>query len=330
MAPVPQVPIRGVMVTGATTPIGERLVRSLLADANIKRVLAVAIEPEDRALPFSHGDRLVYKSVNLGSSRRVRNLLFGPARDLEVEVVIHTAMHRDAKDSGGRVRAQNVEALRSLLELSERHPTIKRFVFKSFGEVYKVRHDLPILVTEDHPLEMGAGAPQWIRDRTEADLTACTRMGLSKLEIAVMRCAEVLAPGCGSQLFDYLGSPVCLRPIGFDPMMNLLSISDAVRGLELAARAFGVQGVFNLPGLDTLPLSSAIRRWGRHGVPLPGGMITPWYRARTRLRGGDFSYGMNQGRFHYCSVLDGHRATQVLGYVPENAIDWPVPLDPAG
>ena len=71
MPPVPSVPIRGVMVTGATTPIGERLIRSLLADARIERILAVGVEPEDRALPFAHGDRLVYKSVDLGRSRRV-------------------------------------------------------------------------------------------------------------------------------------------------------------------------------------------------------------------------------------------------------------------
>ncbi len=330
MPPVPSVPIRGVMVTGATTPIGERLIRSLLADARIERILAVGVEPEDQALPFAHGDRLVYKSVDLGRSRRVRNLLFGPAREMGIEVVIHTAMHRDANAKGGRVRSLNVEALRSLLDLSERHPTIKRFVFKSYGEVYQVQHDLPILVIEDHPLNMSGGAPQWVRNRVEADLTACARMGLSRLEIAVLRCGEVLAPGTGSQLFDYLDSPVCLRPIGFDPMMNMLSISDCVRAMELAARAFGVQGVFNVPGLDTLPLSAAIRRWGRVGIPLPGPIITPWYRIRRRLRGHDFSYGMNRKRFHYCSVLDGTRARDTLGYIPENAIDWPAPRDPAG
>ncbi|MED5374295.1 MAG: NAD-dependent epimerase/dehydratase family protein [Myxococcota bacterium] len=328
--PVPSVPIKGVLVTGATTPIGERLIRSLLADPEIEAILAVGQEPEDQALPFSHGERLVYRSVDLGRSRRVRNLLFGPAREMGIEVVIHTAMHRDAKDSGGRVRRSNVDALRSLLDLSDRHPTIRRFVFKSYAEVYQVQHDLPILVTEDHPLNMSPGSPQWVRDRVEADLTACTRMGLTNLEIAVLRCAEILAPGTGSQLFDYLDAKVCLRPVGFDPMMNLLSISDAVRSMELAARAFGVQGVFNVPGLDTLPLSACIRRWGCLGLPLPQPAITPWYRLRRRIRGHDFSYGMNRRRFHYCSVLDGTRARETLGFEPENAIDWPAPVDPAG
>jgi UDP-glucose 4-epimerase len=322
--------IRGVMVTGATTPIGERLVRNLLRDPGVGNVLAVAFEAPDVAVPFRVGERLVYKQVDLSRSRQARNLLFGPARELGVEVIIHTAMHRDARHSGGRVHAQNVETLRSLLDLAERHPTIRRLVFKSAGEVYQVQHDLPIMIQENHPLNMNGGAPQWVRDRVEADINACTRMGLTRLEIAVLRCAEVLARGVGSQLFDYLEAPFCLRPAGFDPMMNLLSLDDCVRALELGARSFGVQGVFNVPGKDTLPLSACIRHWGRLGVPVPGAALAPAYKLRKRLRGHDFSYGMNKRRFHYCSVLDGNRASEVLGYVPEKAIDWPRKADPVG
>ena len=311
------------MVTGATTPIGERLVRSLLADTSISHVLAVGREPSDQALPFSHGDRLVYHSVDLSRSRLVRELLFGPARDLEVEVVIHLSKHRSPRARGARVHALNVDATRSMLRLSQRHPTIRRLVFRSFAEVYQVDHRLPTLVTEDHPLNMGHGAPQWIRDRVEADLTACTHMGLTDLEIMVLRCAEVLAPGTGSQLFDFLESPLCLRPAGFDPMMNLLSLSDAVTALEQAGKAWGTQGVINIPGADTLPLSEAIQCWGRPDIPVPSVFLTPVYRFRRRLRGADFSYGMNRRRFHYASVLDGARAEEVLGYRPSQAIDWP-------
>lgn len=318
------------MVTGASTPVGERLVRSLLNDENVGKVLAVAYEAPDVAMPFSHGERLVYKQVDLSRSREARTLLFGVAQDMGIEVIIHTSMHRDARHAGGRVYAQNVDSLRTLLDLGERHPTIRRLVFKSAGDVYQVQHDLPILITENHPLNMKGGSPQWVRDRVEADLSACARMGLTRLEISVLRCAEVLAPGVGSQLFDYLEAPVCLRPGGFDPMMNLLSLDDCVSALTLCARSFGVQGVFNIPGADTLPLTACIRRWGRLGIPLPDLALAPAYRLRRRARGHDFSYGMNRRRFHYCSVLDGTRASEVLGYEPKVRIDWPAGRDPVG
>ncbi len=314
--------MRGVLVTGVDTPVGELLVRSLLADDAIGQVLAVGSRPPEDALPFSHAGRLTYIQLDLLKERRVKDLLFGPARDLGVEVVVHTALTTEARAEGRKVHALNVDATRSLLQLCERHPTIHRFVLRSHAEVYEVQADLPVLIAEDHPLNLSQNAPQFVRDRVEADLHACVQMGLSKLKIVVMRCAEVLAPGTGSQLYDYLESPICFRPMGFDPMLNVLSLKDVVHALEKATRA-SEQGVYNIPGADTIPLSEAINKWGRLSIPVPGSWMTPLYRWRRRLRGHDFSYGMNRKRVHYSGVLDGTRARDVLGYVPEHPVDWP-------
>jgi UDP-glucose 4-epimerase len=317
--------LKGVLVTGTDAPAGELLARTLLADPDVGHVLAIGNRRPEEALPFSHASRLTYLQVDLLRERQVHDLLFGPARDLGVEVVIHTAMSRSAMKEGGRVHALNVDATRALLQLCERHPTIHRFVLKSYSEVYRVKHDLPVLMSEDHPLNLLPGAPQFVRDRVEADLHACVRMGLSPLQIVVLRCAEALAPGAGSQMFDYLESPVCLRPLGYDPMINVASVRDVVQALARAARA-PAQGVFNVPGFDTLPLSLAIRKWGRVGISAPGALLQPAYKLRRSLFGEhDFRYGMNRLRFHYSGVLDGRRAREVLGYVPSNPVAWPAP-----
>ena len=317
-----------VLVTGASSTIGERLIRSLLADNNIDHVLAVGFEPFERALPFSQSNRLTYLQVDMGRSRHIRKLLFGPARDLGVETIFHTALVDSAAGTGNRVHKINVESTRQILELCERHPTIRKLVYRSFAEVYQIQADLPALIEEAHPLNLASGAPQWIRDRVEADLTVCAAMGLSRLRIVVLRCAEVLAQGCGSQLFDYLESPICLRPGGYNPMINVLSVTDLVRAMELAA-ASSVQGTFNIPGKDTLPLSTSILKWGRMGIPVPGNWLTPIYAWRRRIRGHDFRYGMNRRRFTYSGILDGTRARKVLGYSPQTAIDWPLPISEA-
>jgi UDP-glucose 4-epimerase len=295
-----------VCVTGATTPIGERLVRSLVADTRVKHVLAVAREPEDQALPFSHGQRLTYVQADLASGRRVRELLFGAARDLGVEVVVHLAQHRSARDRGRKVHAANVESLRSILDLANRHPTIRRVVVRSFAVVYKVAMHLPVLVTEDHPLNLSPTAPQFVRD-----------------EIVVLRCAEALGPGTGSQLFDYLDAPVAVRPAGFDPMVNVATVADMVAALEAATHGSG-EGVFNIPGHDTLPLSAACRKWGTVSIPAPGPMVGGLYGLRHMLTGSDFTYGLNRHSMHFGLVLDGTRARDVLGYEPRNPVDWPV------
>ncbi|MCB9684284.1 MAG: NAD-dependent epimerase/dehydratase family protein [Alphaproteobacteria bacterium] len=315
--------MRSVLVTGATTPLGERLVRSLIADTRVSHVLAVGKEPPDRALPFSHEQRLTYVQVDLTKSRQVRDLLFGVARDRSVEVVVHLSQHRSARDRGHKVHQANVEALRSILDLSDRHPTIRRVVVRSFSVVYRVSMDLPVLVTEDHPLNLDPRAPQYVRDRVEADLTACTRMGLTNAEIVVLRCAEALGPGMGSQLFDYLASPVALRPAGFDPMVNVATVADLVSAVEAATHGSG-EGVFNIPGADTLPLSEACRKWGCVSFPMPGPLVAPVYGLRHRLTGSEFSYGLNRKTMHFGFVLDGTRAGEVLGYRPSHPVDWPV------
>jgi UDP-glucose 4-epimerase len=126
----------------------------------------------------------------------------------------------------------------------------------------------------------------------------------------------------GSQLYDYLASRVCLRPLGFDPMLNLITIEDAVRALVLALDK-PANGIFNIPGADTLPLRRAIRLWGRTGLALPGPLLAPLYAVRASALSMEFRYDMNHRRFHFSAILDGRRARDVLGYAPEHPIDWP-------
>lgn len=315
--------MNSVLVTGSTTPTGQQLIRSMLADTRVRHVLAVGTEPPSRALPFSHGSRLTYVRVDLRRSRKVRELLFGPARDLGVEVVVHMDAATDGFETGRAAYARNVEATRSILDLSDRHPVIRRVVLKSHAVVYRVGLDLPVLVTEDHPLNLSPNAPQYVRDRVEADLTACTRMGLVDCEVVVLRCAEALAPGTGSQLYDYLNAPLTLRNVGFDPMVNVATTSDIVNAIEKATHGSG-EGVFNIPGHDTLPLSVAAAKWGTRQVPLPGALIRPLYRLRHLTTGSTFEYGIHRQQMHFGLVLDGTRARKVLGYSPHNPVDWPV------
>jgi UDP-glucose 4-epimerase len=310
----------GVLVTSATTSLGARLVNALIESGH--SVLAVGAERDPPSTLVRRFDKLHYEHADLTRSRDVRRLLFGPAKALGIDGIVHTALHRSASDEGSRVHALNVESTRELLYLAERHPTIRRFMFRSHGDVYRVDPRGSSLLAEEDPLELSASSPQRVRDRVEADLTVCTRMGLSHLNISVLRCAEVLAKGIGSQLYDYLSSTVCLRPLGYDPMLNLMTIEDAVQAM-IKALASNANGVFNAPGADTLPLSLAVKLWGRRALPLPGPLLAPLYRVRASALGMEFRYDMNHRRFHFSAILDGARAREVLGYEPRHPIEWP-------
>jgi len=309
-----------VLVTGATTPLGVALVDKLLADPGVGHVLAVGLELD--AVPDAcPRPRFTYQALDLTRSRAVHDLLFGRARELGIDTVIHGALHRSPRASGSAVHAINVEATRQLVLEAARQPTIRRFVHRSAGDVYAIRAAEPNLLDEDVALELDPAAPQWVRDRVEADLTVCAQLGRSDLSIAILRCAEVLAEGTGSQLWDYLCSSVCLRPLGFDPMINVLSTEDYTSAIVQAASSQAT-GVFNIAGTDTLPLSKIIRLAGRRDIPVPGPLLSPAYRLRRRVLGLEFRYDLNMRRFHFGGILDDSRAKLELGYRPARSL-WP-------
>ena len=303
-----------IVVTGVTAPLGWAVAQSLLDGG--EEVIGVALEG---APPFSHPG-FTYVQADLRRARAVRRLLFGPAR--AAHTLVHAAQHRSAHARGPRARQLHVESTRLLLRLAEAHPSLQRFVYPSAAAVYRVNAALPDVLSEDQPLNLDPGAPQWVRDRVEADVTVCARMGLSKMRITVLRLAEVFAPNTGSQLWDYLQDSLCLSPLGYDPMVNLISLADAARAVRLAVHA-NVDGAINVPGLDTLPLSAAITRVGARGVALPGPLLGPAYALRRLTRGTEFRYDLNRWRFHCSGMLDGRRAEAVLGFRPEVSVDWP-------
>jgi len=306
-----------VLVTGVTTPLGIGLVDALLADPAVDHVLAVG---GGGAAAWSD-PRVSYRGLDLTHARAVHDLLWSAGRELAIDTVIHAMHHRNPCDGGRRVHAQNVDAARELVLGCAHHPTIRRLVVRSFAEVYAPAHATSDLIDEDAPLDFDPAAPQWVRDRVEADLVACcTRPG--ELRVAVLRCAEIVAPMMGSQLWDYLQSRVCLRPAGFDPMLNVLSLGDAVAAF-IAAIHHPVTGVFNIVGYDSLPLSRAIAESHRLGIPVPSPLLAPLYQLRRRLAGFEFRYDLNVRRFHFGGVLDGTRASEQLGYVPHTCVHWP-------
>jgi UDP-glucose 4-epimerase len=307
-----------VLVTGATTPLGRALVDTLASSEDCSLVLAVGHEPR---LDRPWRSNVVYRGVDLTRGRQVHDLIYGDAVEHSIDTVVHMAQHRASHDRGRKVHAQNVTATRELLLRCTDHPTIRRFVHRSFAEVYALEHATSDLLDEDAALDFDPAAPQWLRDRIEADVTVCAHFG-GPLQIAVLRCAELVAADSGSQLWDYLSSRVCLRPLGFDPILNVLSLEDAVAAMAAAARSTHT-GVFNIPGADTLPLSLAIAETVRLDIPVPGPFLAPLYGLRRWIVGFDFRYDLNLRRFHFGGVIDGARARRLLGYVPSHPVQWP-------
>jgi UDP-glucose 4-epimerase len=308
-----------VLVTGASGALGAALVRRLLEDVAVEHILAVGIPP--RSGGGFPGERLQWLAVDLHRSRDLRGLLFGRTRELGVDTVVHMAEHADAHDAGHAVHELNVDRTRELLHLVGRHPTIKKLIHRGHGQIYRIDGHTPTLLDEEQPPDLSPRAPQWVRDRVEADQAVCNQLGVSSTQIVLLRFAEIFAPRAGSQTWDYVQSRVCFRPLGFDPMLHLCSVEDAVEALLLAIHA-NVRGIFNIPGADMLPISAVIRKTRRRAIPVPAPLLAPLYRWRHRVLGTQFRWDLNDGRYRWNGGLDGTRARDRLGYTPRHPIVW--------
>src|SRR5688500_11853153 len=109
------------LVTGATTPLGGRVIRALLDDSRVERILATGIDADPPAGILPADPRLTYQATDLTHGRRAHDLLFGPAQRIGVDTVLHLATHRRA-GAFRQSRALDVEGTRDLLLLAERQP----------------------------------------------------------------------------------------------------------------------------------------------------------------------------------------------------------------
>lgn len=305
---------RGVIVTGGASTLTRALASNLLASREVHSV--VVVHEPGAALPNADVPGLLHVTADLSRRRDVQNLLQGIGMTERVDTIVHACLQPGAREHGARAFRLNVESTRHLLAVAEEEAHIKRFVLRSFQDVYRVERDSPILIDETQPLELSARTPQALRNHAEADLLACSRMVDSRVQIVVLRLADVLAPGVFSQLHDYLSSKVCLRALGYDPMLNVLSLADAERALRLAVFSEAI-GIFNIPGQDTLPLSELIHRAGRIGIALPGPILAPLYELRARLTPLRFHYEADRLRFHRSCILEGTKARERLHYSPQ-------------
>lgn len=301
----------GVLVTCASEPPGLELCRALAMRAP---VIACGPDPEQEMAPLLEETGIRYLQADLSHSRQRRAVLFGPALEAGVDAVLHAPSFDPHRPHG------NADTLRELIHLCERHPTIRRFLYRGTADVYRSGPGDPAVIDEEHPVEPDEEAPSWLRDLVEADQAACAHLGGSRLRIAVLRCAELYAEGAHGQLRRWLDSQPCLRPLGFDPVVNLIGKDDLIRAVSLALRSQAA-GVFNIQGADTLPLSQLAAKEGRSCLALPDPVLSLAYRLRA-LAGPSFDYRTNRPRFHFGGVVCGRAALAAFGYQPRTPIRW--------
>lgn len=135
-----------------------------------------------------------------------------------------------------------------------------RIVLRSHAYAYGSSPKNPGLMTEERVSLLPLDAPEQSWLRAEEIVTRHRNH-------ALLRLTNVLAPEEGDLLVRQLASRAAIPLAGHDPNVQLLSVSDAARGLALAAES-NATGVFNIAARGVIPLKKAFCAAGTARLPL--------------------------------------------------------------
>lgn len=252
-------------MTGAARQLGGRLVRRLLREPEVDRVIAVdAVPPEHRL----GGAEFVCADIRQPAIARV-------LAEHRVDTVVHMDVTATPLGTGGRtsVKENNVIGTMQLLGACQKSPTVRRLVVKSTTSVYGSAPRDPAVFTENTPpksLPSGGFAKDAVEVEGYVRGFARRRPDVA---VCVLRFANILGPGADSPLAEYFSLPVLPTVFGYDPRLQFVHEEDVLDVLLVAAgeprRSTLNSGTFNIAADGVLLLSQCSRRLGRPTVPVP-------------------------------------------------------------
>ena len=261
-----------VLITGVTTSIGRNLTMHLINNRRVGVIVGVAMRDKPYYFNDLPKDKFIYRRCNILKSRELKNLFLSSTfRAAKINAVVHLAFHNQPL-RGENIHRLNVEGTRDLLRQCLDTPGITKFVFKSSDVVYKLTPHNPIYLDENAPLNFDPDADQWIKDRVDADMICRSFMDNGGVKIVILRMSNIIGRNISGQFNSYFDSKPVIKTLGFNPLVNLLHMKDVIQSITLALEK-NIQGIYNIAGRDTAPISLFAELNGRRVFSLPGPML---------------------------------------------------------
>jgi UDP-glucose 4-epimerase len=248
-----------VLVTGADTFWGGRMVQALEADPSVRMILGLGSGAP--SVPFSRAE-FVRADQNYSIVNRI-------VKATQVDTVLHTFMVTGSSRLSHRaIHETNVIGTMNLLAAAgAAGSSVRHVVVKSSTLVYGSSARDPSTFSEDTPRARPAEhsveralleAEDLVRDFSEDNPGTL---------VTVLRVANVLGPHLTTAISRSLSRPLCPSIFGFDPLLQFVEEEDVVRALLHVTRE-GIPGLYNVAGEGRLPWSEVTRMCGTRRFPL--------------------------------------------------------------
>lgn len=294
-----------IAITGASSFLGERLLRRLIRDGHGDDLVVIDVaEPQ-----ISEGG-IHFRELDLTQPAADQAMLDLLKED-GIETLVHLAYFTNPQRD--TTHAHELESIGTLAVLAAAAAAdVRNFVLRSFTSVYGARGQNPALIREETPLPHRAPLA-WLRDKVEAEEHAATfARRYPEMAVRVLRLAPLLGPHVRnfySRVFDRRLVPTLL---GYDPLLQLLHPEDAEEALVKATFS-SARGAFNITPRGVLPLSNAIHLSGKVPAPVPH---LAAYLAVDAL----YAVGLVEAPsgfidfVRYPCIADGGKASRELGF----------------
>jgi UDP-glucose 4-epimerase len=257
-----------VLVTGADTFWGGRMIQALENDPSIDVILGIG----------THAPLVPFERAEFVRSDQNYSILNRIVKATQVDTILHTFMITNSTTVPRRAMHEiNVIGTMNLLAAAgAAGSSVRHIVVKSSTLVYGSAASDPNTFQEDtvrtsavrHSVERAlVEAEGLVRDFSEDNPAT---------KVTVLRFANVLGTHLTTPISRNLARPVCPAMFGFDPLLQFLEEDDVVRAL-LHVTLGGIQGLYNVAGDGRLPWSEVASICGTRLVPL-----SPWSPLKIR------------------------------------------------
>ena len=186
--------------------------------------------------------------------------------DLRIDAVAHLPLLTAPDDPGYAHELEAVGTLRMLAGVEK--SKVHRLVVASTTWVYGARPDNPGYLSEERTLK-AAPRSRYLADKVEMEKQATAfQTSHPDCSVTILRFPIIVGPEVYDPFAAYLTRSVAPTIMGYDPLVQLVHVDDAVRALLLSLTR-DVPGQFNIGSRGVLPLSGVLSRVGITRLPLP-------------------------------------------------------------
>jgi UDP-glucose 4-epimerase len=253
-----------IAVTGTHGVLGRHLVGFLAQQPRVRRLVCI-----DRTRSAECSPKVTFVSTDL-TALGVEHHVAEALADHHVDCVIHLAFRDGPSPHAGH--SHELESIGSFrLVQACLKAQVRKLLMGSRTWVYGATPNAPALIDEHQPAQ-ARRSERFFADKMDAERDVLSFRAPGRGRYAtVLRLAPVVDPAIRNHVVRWLGDSRTPNVLGFDPMWQLLHVSDACRFIE-ASVFRDTPSLLNLASAGAVPLSVCRRMLGAHPLHLPRSM----------------------------------------------------------